>query len=263
MASRLRSVNLAASRVGAVSASDLVPLPQQGRTFGHRRRVRLGDVAPSGRIRFDALARFLQDVSFDDTSDAGLDPRLGWVVRRTVMEVEHWPRYGEMVDVTTFCGGIGSRWSERRVMIRGEHGPLVEAATLWVHLDPHTGRPKQLPQQFHDLFAEAAGGRVVSARLHHREPPPDSSAEPWPTRSVDFDVHAHMNNAVYWAALEHRLAWGEAMPAVRAEFEFRQEITPADSVTLRSVADDGAAEVWLTADDGKVRASGAVRPMVR
>jgi len=244
-----------------VSDGELVPVPTKGRTFSGARRVRLGDVAPSGRIRLDALARFLQDISYDDTHDAGLNPRLGWVVRRTVMEIQRWPRYGELVDLITFCGGIGSRWSERRVAIRDDAGPLVEAATMWVHLDPDNGRPKPLPQEFHDLFGEAAGGRVVSARLHHRDPPSDAERTPWPTRSVDFDVHAHMNNAVYWVAVEHFLPLSDPLPAVRVELEFRQQITPTDPVVVRSVVSEGTVEMWLTGVDGAVHASGALRPL--
>jgi acyl-ACP thioesterase len=246
-----------------VSEGDLVPVPTQGRTFTGDRRVRLGDVAPSGRVRLDALARFLQDISYDDTHDAGLDPRLGWVVRRTVMEIERWPRYGEAVNLLTFCGGIGSRWSERRVSMSDADGPLVEAATMWVHVDPDSGRPKHLPQQFHDLFGEAAGGRVVSARLHHHDPPAEAGSEPWSTRSVDFDVHAHMNNAVYWAALEHFLPSDTRLLPVRAELEFRHQVTPDDSVTLRSLVGDGTVDVWLTGAEGAVHASGALRPLVR
>jgi acyl-ACP thioesterase len=240
----------------------LVPVPTRGRVFSGSRRVRLGDVAPSGRVRLDALARFLQDISYDDTHDAGLDPKLGWVVRRTVMDVIRWPRYGDITTMVTFCGGIGSRWSERRVSITGDAGPLIEAATLWVHLDPVTGRAKQLPQQFHDLFGEAAAGRTVSARLHHGDPPPDASSRPWPTRSVDFDVHAHMNNAVYWAAVEDRLPAHEPMTAVRVELEFRHQITPDDPVTMRWVDGDGTTSVWLVGDGGAVHASGVVRPMI-
>ena len=46
--------------------------------------MRLGDVDPSGRLRLDAIARYLQDVASDDAADAGLDT--GWVARRTLIE---------------------------------------------------------------------------------------------------------------------------------------------------------------------------------
>src|SRR5262249_23731094 len=40
-----------------------VPLPSSGRVYIGQRRVRLGDATPGGRLRFDALVRYVQDVA--------------------------------------------------------------------------------------------------------------------------------------------------------------------------------------------------------
>ena len=64
---------------------EMVDRPLAGRTFVGSRRVRLGDCSPGGRIRLDAIARYLQDLSDDDTRDAGL-AQMTWGVRRTVIE---------------------------------------------------------------------------------------------------------------------------------------------------------------------------------
>jgi acyl-ACP thioesterase len=71
--------------------SDLVPLPAHGRRFSADRPVRLGDVSPRGRLRLDAVVRYLQDTSSDDTADSALEDADGWVVRRTVVEVSTFP----------------------------------------------------------------------------------------------------------------------------------------------------------------------------
>ena len=65
----------------------LVPEPDAGRVFRAERPVRLGDADPAGRLRFDACARYLHDVSNDDTRDSGLPDDGSWVVRRTVLDV--------------------------------------------------------------------------------------------------------------------------------------------------------------------------------
>lgn len=97
--------------------------------------MRLGDADRHGRLRLDALARLLQDVGNDDFADAGLDPGAPWVGRRTVVWSPSWPRLGERLTVTTFCGGLGSRWAERRSSLRDEGGgSRVEVAALWVFL---------------------------------------------------------------------------------------------------------------------------------
>ena len=114
---------------------ELVPRPSVGRCFSASRRVRLADVDRHGRLRFDAIARYLQDVSDDDTRDSGYDDPMSWVARRTALEVHAPLRLGETVHLETFCGGLGVRWAERRVSLRGEAGGRVEAATLWVLLE--------------------------------------------------------------------------------------------------------------------------------
>ena len=71
--------------MAAAPAVELLPPPASGRRYSATRRVRLGDVDPRGRMRFDAIARHLQDVASDDAADSGLDG--GWVVRRTLIAV--------------------------------------------------------------------------------------------------------------------------------------------------------------------------------
>jgi acyl-ACP thioesterase len=215
-------------------ADRLVPRPDVGRTFEATRRARFGDLDPRGRLRFDALARFLQDVSSDDTSDAGLDNDVAWVVRRTAIALMVSPRFRELLTLTTFCSGTGGRWAERRVSVTGDRGAAIEAVSLWVHLDPRSGKPLRLPVDFHASYDTAARGRHVSARLQHlAEVPADAARQPWPVRATDFDLLGHMNNAATWSVVEDVLA---SRPHLRvplwAELEYRAAIEPGDRVEL-------------------------------
>ena len=135
---------------------EMVGRPVEGRTFAGSRRVRLGDCSPGGRLRLDATARYLQDLSDDDTRDAGL-AQMTWVVRRTVIDVHQFPTYLEPVDMVTWCSAIGSRWAERRVDIggggAGGGAVSISSATLWVHLDSETLRPVPTSAAFEQVFA--------------------------------------------------------------------------------------------------------------
>lgn len=236
-----------------------VPVPEAGRTFTASRRVRWGDVDRHGRMRLDSLARHLQDVANDDTRDVGHDAMAPWVVRRTTVEVVTPPRLGEVLTLTTFNGGFGSRWAERRTSITGDSGASVEAASLWIYVDPTTGRPARLTPEFHAAYGEAAGGRKVGARLHHAKPPPDAVGRPWPLRSTDHDPLGHVNNAATWEPVEDELDRLGVVPRW-AEIEYGDAIEPADAVEVVSTTDDeGTVAVWLTVA-GAVRASALVRP---
>lgn len=236
---------------------ELVPVPERGRRFTTERRVRWGDTDEHRRLRLDAVARYLQDVANDDTRDAGHDPFAPWVVRRTVVSVVRPIALGELVTVITFSGGHGRRWAERRTSLVGSDGGSVETASLWVFLDPATGRPAKLTAEFHATYDEAAGGREVPARLRHGGPPAGALGRPWPLRATDLDGLGHVNNAATWAAVEDELARRGLTPTY-AELEYRDAIAPTDAVELVTTEGDGLLRTWLVAD-GTVRASAVVR----
>jgi acyl-ACP thioesterase len=237
-----------------------VTRPARGRQFESRVRVRLADVAASGRLRLDAIARMLQDVSSDDTVDAAQAPDAAWVMRRVVIElIGRTPRLRDDVDFVTWCSGTGPRWAERRTDL-SKHGEVcVRARALWVLVDIETGRPMPLSPGFDAVYGEAAGGRRVGQRLQHERPPADAPSARWPLRVTDIDVLGHVNNAAYWQPVEEKLA--EHAPGrrvERAELEFRGGIDPSDAVEVITVLDADELRLWLTVGTD-VRASAVVR----
>jgi acyl-ACP thioesterase len=239
----------------------MVPVPEVGRVYRSERRVRLGDASPAGRLRFDAIARYLQDIANDDARTAGIGDAQSWVVRRTVVDVLHEAVYGEELQLATFCGGIGGRWAERRTSITGSLGAHIEAAALWVCVDLTTMRPRVLGDDFLAAYGEAAAGRTVRAKLFHDDPPDDLDGAIYDARFVDFDVIGHMNNAAYWNAVEQELVRRRDLRApMRAEMEHRAGLEPRHAA--RIVVDDEplALSLWLVGEPG-VFASARVRPL--
>lgn len=235
---------------------EFVPLPASGRRVTRRRAVRLSDVTGTGRLRLDALARYLQDVAGDDVDDAGLVG--AWVLRRVVMALGSLPTFRDQVDLTTFCSGIGSRFAERRTTVRVDERVAAEVVALWVYVD-ESGRPARLRDWFFDRYTEAAGERRVTSRLRHGRPPTDGTeVRPWPLRATDVDVMNHVNNAASWCAVEDALGRGpEPGRLVRAEMEYRAPVDLDDDVELRTVREPGRLAGWLTVGD-EVRTSALV-----
>lgn len=225
--------------------------PVSGRVYRAEREVRLGDVDPGGRLRFDACARYVQDVASDDSRDAALPDVFSWVVRRTEQVVAgRPPRLGEPVALATWCSGTGSRWAERRVSVAGARGGRVEVASLWVHVDPARLAPRRLPGSFLATYGEAAGGRTVGSRLVLPGPEGGAERRPWPLRRVDLDVLGHVNNAAYWAVVEEVV--GERPELVagphRAVVEFARAIEPGAGVDLLVAHGARSASLWLQVD---------------
>ncbi len=256
-----------------MAGDELVPRPASGRRFEAHARVRLADVSATGRLRLDAIARMLQDVSGDDTADAAHEPDAAWVVRRLVIELAtdespdrrpaHRPRLRDELTLVTWCSGTGPRWAERRtdLMLDGTDGEVVaRAGALWVLVDPETGRPIALGAGFDAVYGEAAGGRRVGQRLRHGPPPAGARGTPWPLRVTDVDVLGHVNNAVYWSPVEETLArLAPGRRVARAEIEFRGGLDPTDAVEMIGVSvGTGELRLWLTVASD-VRASAVVQ----
>jgi acyl-ACP thioesterase len=234
--------------------SELVAPVRGGRVFTRDFDPGFSDSAPSGRVRLDAIARWLQDVAYADVADAGLAQAAVWVVRRTRISVQRFPRFAERFSVATFCSGLGRMWAERRTTLTqvGESQPCVEAVSLWVHLDPKRWRPTPLSDRELATYAESAGGRRVNARLRH-PPPADSNGSDvlgWVFRATDCDLAAHVNNASYWQPLEEELLDGPDPQRIDAEIEFR---TPAQPGEVRIVRN--RSRRWIVNSDGETLAS--------
>src|SRR4051812_49906411 len=152
------------------------------------------------------MARYLQDVANDDALDSGIEGALYWVVRRVALTVIDAPHFRDDVELTTWCGGYGSRFAERRTSVTVNTRPALEAVALWVSVDPKSGRPAVLGEQFHSIYGEAAGGRTVGSRLRHPPPPDGAPPRPWHQRRTDYDLLGHANNSIALAAVEEVLA---------------------------------------------------------
>lgn len=208
------------------------PLPAAGRTFSVRRRIRLSDMDAGGRLRLDAVARYLQDVATDDVAETGWGaPEHLWVVRRYKVGVVVPFLDDREVELVTWGSGVGAAAAGRRTTLAGDRGGRIEADSVWIHLSPN-GRAARL--EGFGVYAESAGGRIVSTRKVLVDPPADGARTPWRLRNTDVDVLGHANNAIHWQAVEDVLLPNRLDPRLpfRAELEYRHALDLGDQLEL-------------------------------
>lgn len=237
----------------------LVPRPASGRVFVGRRRVRLSDADPLGRLRLDAVARYLQDVANDDVLETGWgSPDHFWLVRRTVIQQLRPISIEEMVEMTTWSSGTASSSASRRTTLAAERGGLIEAESVWVHL-AREGRPERFGGNFFEVYGPSANGRHISPRLELPDPPA-AERMPWPLRRPDIDLLGHLNNAAYWEAVEETAARNgfDLAAPLEALLEFRQPIDLEDEVELLYSTEENVLRLGLAVSDS-VRAVAALR----
>ena len=240
-----------------VKLNELVAWPERGRLFTEPARARLGDCAPTGRIRLDALARWAQDIAYADAVEAGLSRSAAWVVRRTRMSVSRFPRFGEEFTLATFCSGLGRMWAERRTSMApaGEAAGAVEVVSLWVHLDPLSGRPTKLTEDEIAMWGESAEGRTINARLRHPGPDGVAVSFPWQFRNSELDLAGHVNNAAYLTPLEEELLQDSEPESIDIEIEYRSPAQAGEMRVLRH-----GIRRWIVGTDGETYASIIIAP---
>jgi acyl-ACP thioesterase len=237
----------------------LVPRPESGRLFFAKRRVRLSDADPGGRLRLDAIARYLQDVANDDVLETGWgSPNHFWLLRRTVIQQLRPISIEDTVEMTTWSSGTASSSASRRTTVVGERGGVIEAESVWVHLSREL-RPERFGGNFFDVYGPSANGRRTSTRLELPDLPPSAERAPWPLRRSDLDLLGHLNNASYWEALEEVAARKrfDLNAPFEALLEFRQPIDLGDDVELLYSPQADGFRIALSAT-GSVRASAAL-----
>ena len=137
------------------------------------------------------------------------------------------------MELTTWCSGVAAIAAGRRWSVRGDAGGELEVDSVWIHLDAAAN-----PARIEDfgVYAEATQGRHVSTKLELPDPPPDAPRVPWTLRATDVDLHGHVNNAVYWQAVEE--LFGErARRARAAELDYRQPIDLGEEIELARFGD--------------------------
>jgi acyl-ACP thioesterase len=198
-----------------------------------RYRIRLSDTDATGRLRLDAVARYLQDAAIDDVeeTDWGAPEHL-WVLRAVRIDVVAPFLADGVVDIVTWGSSFSSLAAGRRWSLSGDAGGAIEVDSTWIHLGPDA-RPARIGQGF-DAYAEAAQGRVASTKLTLVAPSTDGPRSAWQLRATDVDRMGHVNNAAYWKAVEHRLL--EREPDLRrphrARLDYRHPIDLGEHVEL-------------------------------
>jgi len=202
-----------------------------GRRFAAERPIRLSDVDATGRLRLDAVARYLQDVAADDVLDAGWAPDEHiWVVRRTTLEVTEPFLEDASVSLETWCAGVSASAAARRTSLTGDRGGRIEAEMIWIHLGRDL-QPERLGERFLAVYGASAAGRRASTRLELGPPPGDATSVAWLLRATDLDRLEHVNNAAYWAPVEEVFAPRLREPC-RAVLEYRRPLDRGDPLEL-------------------------------
>ena len=243
---------------------ELAPPPPVGEGFETGWTVRTADVDPDNRLRFDGIARYLQDIGSDNldaTPPHATDPF--WIVRRTVIDVIEPVHFPDRVHMRRWCSSMSTRWSNMRVQISSGKGASIETEGFWINISATTGMPTRISDEALELLARTTDEHRLRWKAWLTEPVPDASETdtPFPLRATDIDSFNHVNNAAYWHAVEEFLVTHTELVREphRAVIEYLSPILASEHVIIRHRYEGGALTLWFVVD-GSVRSVAKVAP---
>jgi acyl-ACP thioesterase len=187
----------------------LMPVPDpHPDVFDREWPLRVADIDRTGRLRFDAATRHIQDVGSDHLRELGFEETHPlWIVRRTMVDLILPIEFQDMLRMRRWCSGTSNRWCEMRVRIDGRKGGLMESEAFWININRETQGPARIAEDFLDGLRRttdvdrlrwkaylSAGSREDAVQVRE-----------YPVRVADIDLFDHMNNSVYWTVIEDYL----------------------------------------------------------
>ncbi|MBT2275678.1 hypothetical protein J7E69_30230 [Rhodococcus enclensis] len=235
-----------------MSRDPLSARPDRGAIFRSSWPVRTGDIHPDQSLRLDAIARYLQDIAFDDLDASGAHERHPvWVVRRTVIDVIEPIRWPATVHLSRWCSALSSRWCTMRVRLESSEGGLVETEGFWININPANGMPSRISDEFMAPLSTTAQEQRLTWRPWLDSVAPQIPGTAFALRASDIDPFGHLNNAIYWQPVEELLRPDPRVVPGRSRgvVEYGKPILFGDAVDMRSVREKGSATSWFLVDD--------------
>lgn len=222
--------------------------------------VKTYECRPDGQIKLNALMQYMQEAAARHAEQLGFgfgdlnERNCFWVLVNLRAEIAHTPRWRDSVTIRTWPSGSTRMVASREFIGEGPEGrESFRAASEWMILDKHSGRPRNLNRL--DLDLPPAGPKTLPGELSRLQPAEHydmAYALRVPLSALDFNGHVNNTEYVRWAldGVYHKLG---RSPEIRTlEVTYLAEVFEGDEVEV------------LTSTDGErglhalVRRSGSV-----
>ncbi|KAG1330053.1 palmitoyl-acyl carrier protein thioesterase, chloroplastic [Cocos nucifera] len=242
-------------------AFSLGKIVQDGLIFRQNFSIRSYEIGADRTASIETLMNHLQETALNHVRNAGLlgdgfgaTPEMSkrnliWVVTKMQVLVEHYPSWGDVVEVDTWVGASGKNGMRRDWHVRDYRTgqTILRATSVWVMMNKHTRKLSKMPEEVRaeigPYFVEHAA--IVDEDSRKLPKLDDDTADyiKWglTPRWSDLDVNQHVNNVKYigWILESAPISILENHELASMTLEYRRECG-RDSVlqSLTAISND-------------------------
>ncbi|KAI4380423.1 hypothetical protein MLD38_006616 [Melastoma candidum] len=190
---------------------------QDGLVFRQNFSIRSYEIGADRSTSIETLMNHLQETALNHVRTAGLfadgfgcTPEMSkrnliWVVTKMQILVDHYPSWGDTVQVDTWVSGSGKNGMRRDWHVRDlKTGEIIaKASSLWVMMNKHTRRLSKMPEEVRgEIEPHFVDSAPAVAEDNRKLPKLDDSTADFVRSSLtprwyDLDVNQHVNNVKY------------------------------------------------------------------
>ncbi|CAL9168647.1 unnamed protein product [Musa hybrid cultivar] len=245
-------------------AFGLGKIVQDGMVFRQNFSIRSYEIGADRTASIETLMNHLQETALNHVRSVGLlgdgfgstpemtKNNLIWVVTKMQIVVEHYPSWGDIVEVDTWVGASGRNGMRRDWHVRDYRTgqTILRASSVWVMMNKHSRRLSKMPEE---VRAEIEPYFMVKAPIVEEDKRKLPKLEDGTANHVrrgltprwaDLDVNQHVNNVKYigWILESAPISILENHQLASMTLEYRRECgrdSVLQSLTAVSTSPDG------------------------
>ncbi|MFO7897210.1 MAG: thioesterase [Candidatus Cloacimonadales bacterium] len=167
-------------------------------------RVHSFDCDLQGKLTLPALTHFLQETAWSHSQDLQvgykqlLQQNRAWVLYKQIIQMDHWPAWGETIQVKTWPSGADKLFCWREFEISLEGKVIGRISSSWLVINLQSRRPVRT-KDFYDLSLDYPKKIWFPQQISKKM---KLNSETFASKNIeaellDLDVNKHVNNSCY------------------------------------------------------------------
>lgn len=218
-------------------------------------KVRYSESNTKSELTCHALLNYLQDSSTLHSEELGesgaqlFEQNMAWILSFWQICIEEMPKTSEDIVVSTWPYSTKGLFGLRNFcMENGKGDMIVKANSVWVLIDPRTGRPLRIPEEVSSHYPDEPKLEMDYCDRKIQIPETYEEKDVLVVPSYFIDTNRHMNNAKYVMVAETYLPEDFKVKEIRVEYKLAA--IEGDAIYPRVTVEEDRVTVVLVNDAG-------------
>ena len=218
-------------------------------------KVRYSEANNKSKLSYHALLNYLQDSSTLHSEELGesgaqlLEQNMAWVLSFWQICIEELPKISDDIVVSTWPYNTKGLFGLRNFCMENAKGDtIVKANSVWVLIDPRTGRPLRITDEVSSHYPDEPKLEMDYCDRKIAIPETYEEKDVIVVPGYFIDTNNHMNNAKYVMVAEMYLPENFCVREIRVEYKLA--VMEGDAIYPRVTVEEDKVTVVLVNDAG-------------